>query len=185
MVKIKFQLPFRIIHLPSQATTGITNHLSDNTFCLFIDYDMVEYSVVKEDVEFLQKNYDLGTALVRISNKDYEKKGKEVVGSFHVIFFTKLLFPEVIKLLELCRCDWKFKQGYKYQQRSWTLRVEVKQGDQVREKPVFYALLNAPTKRQASSGMIKFFSVLDEINLTNKYKNFDNLDEVEVINYVT
>ena len=50
---IVFTSPVKIYRLPTLLTVGITNRTEDNYFVLFLDYDNVEYSVVREDVDFL------------------------------------------------------------------------------------------------------------------------------------
>ena len=183
---IRIRSPFIVDRLPDKYTYGLTNKLEDNYFVLFLDYDLVEYKVVLDDIKFLQTNYDIGTALIRF-NKNYEKQNT-FVGNFHVIFFTKFLYPDIVKLINLTRCDSQFKRGSKYQQRCWVLRLGKKKSanNEITDKQYnFYKIIKAKTSKTASTGLIKFFSMLDDIDLTTEFIKQDNLYNIDIINYVT
>ena len=193
-MKIKFKnktivirSPFVVYKYPTMVSYGLTNRTSDNYFMVFLDYDLVEDKVVLEDVNFLQKNFNLGNALIRISSKEYVKEKGCLVGSFHVFFFTKLLFPEVKEIISLTRCDSHFKYGYKYQQRCWVLRIGEKLENNTIKKPFtkFYKFIPHKTMRVSSKGLIKFFSLIDSKNYKKKFKKIDNLNNIEIINYAT
>lgn len=172
--------------LPTCATVGLTNRTKDNYFLPFIDYDEVEYDVVKEDVDFLQKNYDIGTVVITKSSEEKELSGK-LVGNYHVIGFTKFTFPEVKEMLRLTRCDWSFRKGFKFQQRCWVLRVlekvNYKNNEVVKPKPELKEVIPAKTRRVVNKAMVDFINKYYNLNL--KFKKHDNIDEIEVINYLT
>lgn len=191
---IEIRSPVRIINLPTIETWGITNRTSDNFFVLFLDYDHVEESVVYEDINFLQKNYDIGSVLIRCTSFDYSKDN-ETVGNFHVIGFTKFTFPEIAELIRLSRCDRHFKiAGLKYQQRAWVLRigekVDLTTGEVIKPAGFYYDFVKSKTKKEANSGLIKLFSKIDDPFIKeNKIKKYfpklDGLYDVEFIKYVT
>lgn len=172
--------------LPTAVTAGITNHTKDNYFLPFFDYDEVEYDVVLEDVDFFQKNFDVGTVVVTASSEEKELSGK-LVGNYHVIGFTKFTFPEILQIIRLSRCDWKFKKGYKFQQRCWVLRVlektDYKSGKDVKPAVKLKEVIASNTKRQANFAMINFINKL--FNLKLRFSNHDSVEEVELINYLT
>jgi len=178
--------PIKIYRLPQTVTWGITNRTRDNYFVLFLDYDKVEYNVVLEDIDFLQKNFDVGTVITRVSSLQNYKE--EEVGNYHVIGFTKFTFPEVREMIKLTRCDSHFKSGYVYQQRAWVLRIGEKidfDGNVVKRCSFLRDIIPAKTSRTANLAMITFFEKLDKIKLLKYFERVDGISEMEVISYAT
>ena len=188
---IVFTSPVKIYRLPTLLTVGITNRTEDNYFVLFLDYDNVEYSVVREDVDFLQKNFDVGTVITRVSSlvqSNWDEYNEKEVGNYHVIGFTKFTFPEIKELISLTRCDSHFKKGYKYQQRCWVLRIGEKfneKGETIKPFTVLREVIKSSTRKEANLGFIRFFEKLDGIKLSNYFKKQDKNLNVELIRYAT
>ena len=188
--------PVQVFKLPTVATWGLTNKTNDNMFLLYLDYDSCEYSVVLDDIDSLQNNFNIGTCITRISSlKNYKN---EEVGSYHVFSFFKYAFPEVQKLLQFARCDNHFKRGWMYQQRCWVLRI----GEKISMKPLKKAsaivkpstsfrelILQKHNGRQkiAYRGLLEFFEQLDNIKLKKYFRRLDssNISDVELIKYCT
>jgi len=178
----------KVVRLPEVTTVGITNRTEDGYFVLFLDYDKVEYNVVRDDIDFLQKNYDIGTVITRITSS-YNYKGDVEVGNYHVVAFTKFTFPEIKEMLRLTRCDDHFKVAYRYQQRCWVLRIGEKideNGNIVKPFTLLREIVPFKTKRVANRGFIEFFEKLDGVQLKKYFgKNIDNYTKIELIHYVT
>ena len=190
---MEIRLPFRyllvikLVKLPTLATVGVTNRTEDGYFVVFLDYDEVERKVVEEDIDFLQKNYDLGSCLLLESSVDYTKETTDV-GNYHVIFFTKHKFPEVREIINLTRCDEHFKRGWMYQGRCWVLRIADKingKKEVVKPKPKLLKVEEASTNKEASSAFITFFEKLYKTKLHHLFSKVDNTTKVELIDYVT
>jgi len=180
--------PILIKKLPTLATLGLTNKTTDNYFLPFFDYDEVEYKVVLEDVDFLQKNFDIGSVIINVSSEEKELSG-ELVGNYHVIGFTKFTFPEIREIINLSRCHSYFKQGWKFQQRCWVLRIlektDFKSNLDVKPKVRFKTLVKSKTNRVANLGMILFFEKLFGLKLKHLFDKVDDQEEVEIISYLT
>lgn len=184
--------PIEIYNLPSTITWGLTNKVKGG-YLLFLDYDKVEYEVVREDVRYLQRKFKVGHALTRVS-KLYNYK-REEIGSYHVFFFKVFdSFLVVKKLVEETRCDEKFKQGWKYQHRSLVLRVgekvdmktfEVKRPATVFRELILQEDLEYKENDRFCRALVEFFEVLDGIELKKYFKNLDDTKELEFIRYVT
>lgn len=181
--------PLIIYKLPTLVTWGITNKVGDK-YLLLLDYDNVDYDVVVEDVKYLQKHFNVGHALVRISSlKNY--KDSEV-GSYHVFFFYTYDFATVRKLLNHTRCDDAFKDGWKYQSRRFVLRIGNKldiNGNEIIPATLFKELILQKTSRgrikHACRALIEFFEKFDEIKIKKYFKKVDDSKYLEFIKYVT
>ncbi len=184
--------PIKIFPLPSLNTFGLTNRCEDNLFVLFADYDKVEYSVVTEDVNFLQKNYNIGTVITRISSLDYHKNIDDDgldVGNYHIISFTKHKFPDIKKMLSNLRCDNRFKGGYRFQSRAWVIRIGEKKsidsGEMIKQFTAIKEIIPGKTKLISNTPLIEFFEKIDNIKLKPFFKRLDKLNNIELINYQT
>ena len=184
--------PVQVFKLPTVATWGLTNKANDNMFLLYLDYDNCEYSVVLDDIESLQKKFNIGACITRISSlKNYKK---EKVGSYHVFSFFKHTFPDVQKLLQHARCDDHFKRGWMYQQRCWVLRIGEKTspytGAIVKPSTSFRELIlqkHDGRQKVAYKGLLEFFEQLDNIKLKKYFRRLDDstVSDVELIKYPT
>ena len=172
---------------PTLFTNGITNITQDRMFVLFADYDMTNLEVVEEDAKFLQSNYDLGDLIIARSSKEHFNKDYDIYSNYHLIGLTKLPFEELKSILRNLRCDFHFKQGWKYQQRNWVLRLgykrNLKTGDKVKGKPTLESFMPARTDRTYSHAHVSFFNKF--YNLKINHKNKDQGFKVKLIDYVT
>jgi len=179
--------PIRLIKLPDLYTVGFTNRTEDNYFVPVFDYDNVSYSVVKEDADFLQKNFNVGTLVTIVCNERIIQN--DVVGSYHLIGFTKFTFFEIKMMLEMVRCDEEFKQGYlRNNHRSWVLRIDAKkdfEGNEYKGKPKLKEVLVAHTIRKANRGIINLIKKIYGVDLQTYFKYMDNNNIVEIDEYLT
>lgn len=174
--------------LPTLATVGLTNKTSDHFFVPFMDYDNVEEKTVIEDAEFLQRNFDVGTMIVLRSSRLYDKEGGDTVGNYHLIGFTRFMFPQIKEIIETSRCDSHFKYGWKYQSRCWVLRCFDKLdygGTPVKKRPELMLVLKSSTSRVANKGLLSFFEQMYNVKLCANFKCVDNCEEYELIEYPT
>lgn len=167
--------------MPQYKVYGLTNRTEDNMYLLFADYDNVEDTIIYQDIKMLQETFDLGTCLIRISNQKYKKSNDSIVGSFHIIFFTKLPYNLILKIIQYLRCDENFKKA-NFQQRCKVLRLSEK-GKKI--KPQFYQLLIAKSKYKSSKAHGQFFQNLDKKPIIKYLNNLDKSEEIELINYIT
>jgi hypothetical protein len=169
--------------IPHHKVVGLTNRCLDNSFLLFADYDAVEDSVVIEDAELCQKKFKLGTALIRMSSPQYKKPNGTLVANYHLIFFVKLPYRQIKKMLKHLRCDNAFARHRGFQQRCNVLRLTSK-GE--KKAPIFYTMMPSSTHLEASKCHKTFFEVLDKVNIKGlKCLDKSVPNEVELINYVT
>jgi len=177
---------FKILKFPSQSTMGITNKTKNGYYLLFIDYDNVKKNIVFEDSEFFQKHFGLGTSLIVKTSENLENHG--VYGNYHLIFFDKLTFPDIMKFLTYARCDYAYRNGWKWHNRSWVLRIgekrDLKNGIMTKPSPSFVALNYAKTNNVSSKAHILFYNVLLNIKIKIPKKN-DNtkVNDIQFITY--
>jgi hypothetical protein len=174
--------------LPALSTTGFTNETEDRRFILFADYDNVNLEVVERDAEFIQKNYNIGTVLIISSSmsSNCSADGK-IYGNYHLIALTKLEFPELLEIMKYLRCDFQFKRGWRYQYRSFVLRLHKKidkNNNKIKDEPKLVDILPAKTKRIYSKAHVVFLEHYFGKDFGIR-KNLDNSKNVELINYVT
>lgn len=167
--------------IPKYSVYGITNRTDDNNYLLFLDYDNVEDTIVYQDIKMLQSKFNLGTCIIRLSNKRYIKSNKAFVASFHVIFFSKLPFKSMLEIMKYTRCDENFKKA-NFQQRCKVLRLSQK-GAKV--SPVFYQLIKAKSNYKCSKEHAQLFEQLDNTQITKYVNNLEYKGDIELINYIT
>lgn len=179
----KPRLPrFIITKIPKYQVYGLTNRTEDGHWLVFLDYDNVEDMIVRQDISRLQKGYKLGTAIIRMSNQEYQKNNKSIVGSYHVIFFSKLSsYKKMFEIINSTRCDNKFKRAY-FQQRVKVLRLSRKGN---KKEPLPYMVLPAKTIYNTSRATAQLFENIDKIKIIKYLNNLDSSEGVELINYVT
>ena len=179
--------PIQVFRLPTLQTFGITNKV-DGKYFLMLDYDKVDYDVVTEDVKYLQRYFNVGHALVRVSSI-YNYKSSEV-GSYHVYFFYLYDFGTIRKLVNLTRCDYSFKRGYRYQARCFVLRIGSKATPYAIEKPstIYKEIIlqkHDGRSKVACNALINMFEKIDNIELKKHFKKIDDSKELEFIRYMT
>lgn len=183
------QVSFFVKERPSLFTNGITNVTQDRRFVLFADYDNTNLQVVEEDAEFIQQNYDVGDLIILNSSEEMLNSSGDVYGNYHLIGFTKIEFPKLKEILSNLRCDKHFKQGWKYQQRVWVLRLgyktDIKTKQKVKGKPRFISHIpqTFECEKVYSSAHLTFFNKL--YNLRIKKKDIDGSNKIKLIDYVT
>ena len=185
---LELRLPLAVYNLPDKATVGVTNRTLDGYFVVFADYDSCERDVVVDDARFLQQHYDEGTMLLLCSSNEEQMTSGKMVGNYHLVGFTKKLFPTVKEIIGLLRCDLHFKVGYRYQQRCHVLRIGQKlddNGSEIKPRPKLCSILKSATPLQANLGMIGLYEKLYNIKLKAHFSRMDDIKGCELINYVT
>src|SRR3990167_226896 len=172
---------------PSLFSWGILNRTDDNYFCPFFDYDGVNVSVVKEEADFLQKNYDIGPLMLRKSSSFVSKSGV-TVGSWHLVGFSKLTLPEYEDVLRHSRCDRGFKAGFKLEpERAWVLRIgkkiDLKSSRVFAPSTKFSHMFHAKTGRELSRAMFKFWRSINNTQLVVPAYRWDKSSNVNLIMY--
>ena len=189
-----FRLPFNrvvklnVYELPTAETFGILNRTADNFFVPFFDYDNVNREVVDEEIDFFEKNFRLGPALVR-KTSSFITDSKTEIGSYHLVYFCKLTLPEYVELLKVSRCDSGFKAGFRLEpERAWVhrigLKIDIKTGLIVKPATRFECFRYFKTRRLLNRGMFQFYSSLED---NGKMKSgglkFDDVNNIFFIYY--
>lgn len=101
---------------------GIGNRTKDG-YCLFIDYDDTPLDWIREEISYLQANFEpfLGAAYL------FETKN-----GIHVIFLEKHPLGRIITMLECTSCDKEYRKvPMLYGRKVWVLRQSNKQGENI------------------------------------------------------
>lgn len=154
-----------IMNRPYYKTWGLLNRTPDNYYLPFFDYDHVNMSVIEDEVDYLQTNFDVGPLLVRESSPSYKTETGETIGSYHLFGFSKFTLPEFRTILEHSRSDWGFKQGFKWEpERAWVLRVgsRTDPNGKVIAGTKYSKLYMSKTKRTLYRPLVTFFSLYDD-----------------------
>jgi len=144
---------------PRVQTMGLTNLLVDNQLVMFIDYDNVFLYRVLKEVRMLQREFDIGTAVV-ISTGEDVNESKQAYGNYHVIALGKMRYHELLDALGHTSCDRNFLRVPEYfNGRYHVLRIAPKYDEQwreLRDRPYLRNVLWSKTKRVCSLGIYKF-----------------------------
>jgi len=190
---------FRIEPTPNIPTVGITNKevnpKDEKCYVLFLDYDNVNYEVVKEDLKFLNLRFNFCTFLTLKSSEslvENQWKEEKEIGNYHVMAFERLSYAEVLKAIQTTRCEELYKKvPLIYSKRCWVLRikpkyalngkelVEYKPQPEVKEVIQF----SKHCKHEHCNAFYQFAK--NYWNTKFKLKNLDNCREVEILEYNT
>lgn len=114
----------RIIKQKNHLLYGVGNRCKDGTYILFLDYDETPLSWIKEEINFLQKRYDM---LISTAYIFETRKG------FHVVFLDKNDLEDVIEMMKITSCDKHYKEiPLYYGRRTWVLRQSPKPNEQLK-----------------------------------------------------
>lgn len=165
---------FQVIDEPHTYTAGITSRCKDGQHILFLDWDGVDESVVRNDIRYIIKNFRLGDCyLFKTDN------------GFHLICLDKMPFGEVVNIQGHTCCDYAFKSALQtFGDRSWVLRV-VKKGDS--PKPVFLEVIRGMGYREKSLAHAMFLSKYYGVNVDSLLvpHQFDDESELDLLEYKT
>lgn len=183
-----------LVILPSINTMGVLSRCAGDGFnrhCIFLDYDDCMLSVVENDIRFVQRQYDAGTAVILQSGEtDFNVAGAEY-GNWHVIFPTKASFSEVHEIVGQTHTDFNFREvPAKFNYRAYVLRIYPKvseNGAIIRDRPVFRRLMLGPTTREVYRPLYDFLRKWYAMpGWPAKFApNLDNLTELSLIRYNT
>lgn len=168
-----YQLRIDKIKLGNIWTTGTMNRCSCGNYCVYLDFDFMEESYIKDEIKHLQDVYDLGDIAL------FESSPKR----FHIIGFSKLTAKEFVELMMNSSCDEAFKNVPRfYSTRNWVLRA-FKKGEG-KEKPKYLYTLKHKTNRKESYAHHK---LLKEIypEMECELQNSDGLKDTKIISYLT
>lgn len=116
---------------------GFSSRTEDNKEIICLDYDSVFYGVVLEDIEYLQKHYDLPSAYI-FTTGEREEFG-EKIGSYHVIILSKHSPKEVYEILSNTHIDKNYiTSPLRNKYRSYILRLSSKNK---KKRPKFLKLI--------------------------------------------
>ena len=94
---------------PKSLCYGITNKTNDGLYTLFADYDNVYFHVLLKELDDLIKVYpDQLTNFAVFETRESEATSSGVVGSYHVINFSKHPYQKMREMLSRLSVDDKF-----------------------------------------------------------------------------
>lgn len=131
--KYKVLVKIQIMKLLDIRTRGISSrvpHTSLHIVCM--DYDNVTDERLRDELKFLQEEFELGNFYVFKTKYD----GR------HCLCIDALTFKEVKKIIDFSSCDWLFKRAPRINEyRCWVLRF-TKKGN--REAPKYLYTVESP-----------------------------------------
>jgi 16S rRNA G966 N2-methylase RsmD len=175
-------LSLTIMNKP-QICVGFSSRTDDNKDILLLDYDNCVIDVVKEDVKYIQENYNVSHAYLLTTKQ--KKKFGEYVGNYHVIFLSKHSPSEIVEILKNTHVDLNYIDSpIRTKYRSYVLRLSTKKGS---KKPKFLSLIenNRTQKYIISSSHKKLLKEYYPKIIHPSYKEEDNLKGVRIQEYET
>ncbi len=153
---------------------------------VYADYDNILYELVKTELLFLQKKYNLSPFYVLKSFETKDNQGKPY-GNYMAISITKKAFGEVFQILSKTHVDSSYKvvpTSYAY--KTWVLRL----GKKFKKKsPEFKEIVGDLKKKYNMSCSQAHLEILEQIypQIKNKikYTNLDGNHKVFLSNYLT
>jgi len=152
-----------LVLMPQVNTMGIISRCVGDRFrkhVLFMDFDDVHESVVRGDVEFVQREYDAGTAVILRSGELDCNTAGEFYGNFHVICPQKFTFREVIEIISHLHTDENFATiATHFNYRAFVLRVYPKyseNGRMLKDRPVLHDVMWSQTGRETYQALYEF-----------------------------
>jgi hypothetical protein len=145
---------------PVINTMGVISRCADGMHCLFADYDEVHYSVLRDDILRVQRDYEAGTAVVLSSGELSMNIQGEIYGNFHVIFCSKHTFATVNEIIQNMHTDLNFRDiSRNFSYRTHVLRIYPKyseDGALIQDRPKLYDIIHAETNHEINRAMYDF-----------------------------
>lgn len=181
-----YRIDFSVYNSPELKCAGINNITKDQKFILFADFDDISYDKLKDQLNFINKNYGVGHFLILTTGK----------GKYHVISFEKFLMNDLIEILQNIFCDYSYKRMdiIGKQDKGWILRISEKKdldGNVIKDRPQFVDFIYyGEPKRKLSRAHLELFSKLYpklkffiQEKLDEKF--WDEFTVVELLKYPT
>jgi len=150
-----YHIDFNFTTSPELRACGVNNITRDQLFVLFADFDDITYEKLKQQLDFVNKNYGVSHFIILRTGEN----------RYHVISFEKFLMKELLDLLQNTFVDYTYKYVAVKSDKGWILRISEKKdldGNVVRDKPQFVESISYSKipKRRLSRAHIEFFSKL-------------------------
>jgi hypothetical protein len=188
--KLNYSVLFNCRKRPLEMVNGWTSRVITEKEgimeIVFLDYDNILYSLVKAELLFLQKKYNLSPFYV-FKSFETEDKQKNPYGNYMAISIAKKPFGKVYEILSKTHADSSYKvvpASYPY--KTWVLRL----GKKFKKKaPEFKEIIGDLKKEYEMSCSQAHLKILEQLypNIKNKikYTNLDKGTEVFLSNYLT
>lgn len=160
-------------HLVSKVrTAGIYDWIEEGKHVLFLDYDIMRYEWMLQELKYLQKKYNLSEFYIFESSKN----------SYHAICCDELTAIECQEIVLDSNCDESFKNAMFYDYRSRVLRCFPK-GET--KKPRYLATMktNRKPERFKSLGHLLYIKKHFGAPINTEYHN--NKSRVWFVDYPT
>jgi hypothetical protein len=139
---------------------------------VFLDYDNIDDDRLKEELEFLQSNFELGNFYV-LKTREFGR---------HAVCVDALRFKDAKEIVDFSSCDVMFKRAPRINEyRAWVLRYS-KKGNREEPKYLYTVESEFEGKNLQSVGHAKY---LLNFGLKVDLKNPFGTEDIETQNYNT
>ena len=150
---------------------GITNKTEDNKFIPFLDFDSDNFELMHMDIVNIREKFKLSNPfLIKSTN------------GFNVFFLDKMTFDDCLELCKNCHSiDLNFIK-YAIKKNNFTLRIG-------KDKNFIHSLNSEYSEHELSFAHYQFFNEFFKVDILNGFEitnlNFDELDEIELVMYMS
>jgi len=125
----------RFVKRKNNLLFGVGNRCRNGMYVLFLDYDDVPLTWVREEIHLLQSRFDslIGSAYIFGTRK-----------GFHVVFLEKNDLEDVIEMMKVTSCDKHYKDiPMYYGRRIWVLRQSPKKNEDLHYVGCMHKITNS------------------------------------------
>lgn len=128
--KLDYSLLANFQKLPYMPVKGWCSRVVDKdkrvTEVIFLDYDNILFRIVKDELAYLMKEYNLSPFYIFTSEEQTDKHGEQY-GNYMAICLTKKTFRQVVQMQNELHCDQAYKKiPLIYRFKTWVLRLGTK-----------------------------------------------------------
>lgn len=186
--KLNYGISCNFRKSPNMNARGWSSRVIDKSGkiseCVFLDYDNILFSLVENELKYIQKKHNL-TPFYVLKTSESKKAGGEVYGNYLCVSLTKKNFGEARDIIMETHCDSSFKlvpQSYAY--RTWVHRLSRKGK---KNAPQFKCVIGDLKKEYVQEISETHLNLLSELyDLPKiKYKNKDGGQKIFLSEYLT
>lgn len=178
LIKRSFNLKFLFYKTPDVWVHGYSSRTESGKYVLFHDYDNLDLKTIIEELQFLQKKFNLSNYFV--FELDREK-------SFHAVCLDTFSLSEAYEIQKTTSCDLSFIHSIKnLRSKEWVLRIG-KKGK--RDYPKFIKTIKGEVNSRIKSNAHGLFLVKFGVPENDVFKQlnswWDNNKKISFIKYNT
>ena len=169
-----FRTIFQFYRTPDVWTSGMTSRCQDGKHVIFLDYDHMGLSEIKDEIKFLQEYRELSHA--QFFELDRER-------SYHVVILDKFPLKKAYEIQSETNIEWAYLNSIRFTRgREWVLRIDAKGK---RKMPKYkFTLKSKVDKREISTAHKVFLEKYYGVPKI-KYRKEDHLTKMPLVNYNT